>query len=121
MSDPISFAQLTTDERLALVGLLKIVIEADKRFGLKEAAALQQVAEQVGRREFNQLTDQARARFLDRDALKRHVATIERPEARALIFRTATQMASADSVLAPEEQELLSWLAAEWGLAQAAG
>jgi tellurite resistance protein len=111
-----SLAELLPEEGLALVGLVKMVIQADKRFTLKESAALQQLAEQMGRRTFNQLVDEARRRFPTLDALRAHVATVERPEARELIYRTATAMADADAVRTSEETAVLQWVAKLWGL-----
>lgn len=113
---PLALADLTHDESLALIGLLKIMIEADKRFGLKESAALQLIADRVGRKLFNQLTDDARARFPDRESLKRHAEAIARPEARALIHTTLMEMAHADDELRSEEASILRWLEGAWKL-----
>lgn len=112
----LSLQELTHDESLALIGLLKIMIEADKRFGLKESATLQLIAERVGRKLFNQLTDEARARFPDREALKRHAEGLARPEARALIHATLREMAHADDELRSEEENILRWLEEAWKL-----
>jgi acetyl-CoA carboxylase alpha subunit len=103
--EPLSLAELAHEEGLALVGLLKRVIEADK-----------QLADAMGRHSFNQMVDEARARFPSLDALKAHVATIERPEARALIYRTAREMADVDGDRAFEEDALLGWLARLWAI-----
>jgi uncharacterized tellurite resistance protein B-like protein len=111
-----SLVDLTREESLALIGLLKIMIEADKRFGLRESATLQLLAERMGRKLFNQLVDEARPRFPDRDTLKVQAAAIERPAARALIFATLKEMAYADDQLNPAESDLLVWLAQVWRL-----
>jgi len=113
---PLSLPELAHGEGLALVGLLKRVIEADKRLALRESAMLQQLADAMGRHSFNQMVDEARARFPSLDALKAHVATIERPEARALIYRTAREMADVDGDRAFEEDALLGWLARLWAI-----
>ena len=113
---PLALSDLTHDETLALIGLLKILIEADKRFGLKESAMLQLVAERVGRKLFNQLTDEARSRFPDREALKAHAAGLARPEARTLIHATLREMALADEEVRAGEDDLLRWLAQTWHL-----
>jgi uncharacterized tellurite resistance protein B-like protein len=115
--NPVSVTELTHDETLALINLLKRVIEADHRLALGESVLLQQLADRMGRHSFNQLADEARSRFPTLDALKAHLATIARPAARALIYETAKDMANADSDRAPAEEALLGWLAQLWDIA----
>lgn len=109
-----TFAELTADERLGLIGLLKVVIQADKLYGRKESAALQRLAAQIGKDLFHETVELARDRFKTLESIKAFASGIERPAARALILRTVTEMAMADEVVQPEEQEVLSWLAGLW-------
>jgi len=116
-----SLTRLLPEEGLALVGLIKMVIQADKRFALAESAALQQLAEQMDRKTFNQLVDRARKELPTLDALRTHLTTVERPEARALIYRTVTEMADADAERTSEERAVLQWVAKLWGLEDGEG
>ncbi len=111
-----TLSDLSHDETLALISLLKLMIEADKRFGLNESAVLQLVAERVGRKLFNQLTDEARRRFPDRAAIQAHAAVVARPEARTLIYSTLREMALADEEVKAGEDALLRWLLEVWQL-----
>jgi uncharacterized tellurite resistance protein B-like protein len=115
-----TFGDLTDEERLALVGLLKVVIQADKLYGRLESVELKRLASQIGSDRFHEAVEQARVRFPSVDAIKEHAATIERPAARALIFEAVQGMALADQQLKPEELEVMRWLAELWRLADVA-
>jgi uncharacterized tellurite resistance protein B-like protein len=112
--NPLTVSELTHDETLALISLLKRVIEADRRLAVGESVMLQELADRIGRHSFNQLADESHSKFPTLDALKAHLATIDRPAARALIYQTAKDMANADNDRAPGEDALLGWLAQLW-------
>jgi uncharacterized tellurite resistance protein B-like protein len=109
------FDELTTEENLALVGLLKAVIQADKVYSEGESGQLKKIAQQMGEPLFHSTVEKARERFKTRGDIQRFAATITRPGARQLIFDTLYQMAVADSIV-PAEKDLLNWLAKLWGL-----
>jgi uncharacterized tellurite resistance protein B-like protein len=91
-----------------------VVIQADKLYGRKESVALQRLAGQIGKELFHETVEIARERFKSLESIQAFAATIERPEARALIHKTVAEMANADEVVQPEEQDVLRWLAELW-------
>jgi hypothetical protein len=106
--------ELTVDEELALIGLLKAVIQSDKNLSRGESDELKRVARLMGER-FHPRVEEARQRFLTLADIKKHAQTIERQPARQLIFNLVEEMAKRDG-LGPEEEDLLSWLAERWEL-----
>jgi uncharacterized tellurite resistance protein B-like protein len=109
------FSELTAEERLALVGLLKAVIQADKTYSKEESIELRKVAQKVGEDLFNDTVEVAREQFKSLAAIKAHAETIKRQPARELIMKTLFEMAIPDE-LSDEEKELLEWLGAQWGI-----
>jgi hypothetical protein len=105
----------TAEENLALVGLLKAMIQADKVYSEGEAAQLEKISSQMGEELFHTTVGKARERFKTRGDIQRFSATIARPAARQLIFDALHQMAIADNEL-PVEKDLLKWLAKLWNL-----
>jgi uncharacterized tellurite resistance protein B-like protein len=108
------FKDLTDDERLALVGLIKVVIQADRLYSEEEDAELKKVAYALGEELFIATVDQARERFKSLDAIKEHARTVERQEARELILTTVQEIAVSDEV-SPEEAHVVDWLSEMWG------
>ncbi len=108
-------SELTADERLALVGLLKAVIQADKTYSKEESIELRKVALKVGEELFNDTVMVARERFKSLAAIKAHAETIKRQPARELIMKTLYEMAVPDE-LSAEEKALLEWLGKQWGV-----
>jgi hypothetical protein len=106
--------ELTAGEELALVGVLKAVIQADKDLSKAENEELKRVAKLMGAR-FHERVAEAKKRFFTLSDIKKHAETVERPEARQLIFNHAVAMAKHDGLI-PEEADVLTWLAEHWGI-----
>jgi hypothetical protein len=107
--------ELTPVEELALIGLLKAVIQADLQLTSEENRHLDQLAEKMGRERFDLRVSEARQRFITLSDIKHHAEQIERQDARQFIFNLVSEMAKQDDLLT-EEEDLLSWLAELWGL-----
>jgi len=107
--------ELSSEENLALIGLLKVIIQADNLYSLKESAQLKRVASLIGADLFKQTVDVAREKFKTLDDVKAFVPSVTRQEARMLIFSLLQEMAHADGVVADEEQSL-EWLAKLWNI-----
>ncbi len=107
--------ELTPDEELALVGLLREVIQADGEYTDMERAAVRIVRDGLGAARFDDAIGRAQARFRSRADLKDHARTIGRPEARKLIFDVLEHVARVDGVDQAEEKPL-AWLASWWSL-----
>jgi uncharacterized tellurite resistance protein B-like protein len=109
------YSELTPEERLALVGLTKAVIQADKTYSKEESIELRKLAKKVGEEAFNAAVAEAREKFKSLASIKAHAEGIQRQEARELIMQSLHQMAVPDE-LTQEEQELLDWLSELWGV-----
>jgi len=104
---------LEPDERLALVSLSRVVAHADGAVSPTEGRAIKRVAGALGEATFRELFSQAVEYFPDEAALRPFLATIERQEARALIFQTILELAAADEI-SDEEAPLVAWLEETW-------
>jgi uncharacterized tellurite resistance protein B-like protein len=106
-------ADLEGDERLALVCLSRTVARADGTVSPTEGNAIKKIAAALGEASFRGLFAQAAEYFPDEASLRPFLATIERQEARALIFQTILDLAAADQI-SEEEGPLLAWLEETW-------
>lgn len=107
--------ELTREEELALIGLLKAVVQADKRLSVEENLELKRLAAQIGPEHFEARVEEAKALFVTLGDIKRYAEGIERQPARQLIFNLLLKLAKSDGLIA-EEEDLLSWLAGSWGI-----
>jgi uncharacterized tellurite resistance protein B-like protein len=107
--------ELTREEEVALIGLLKAVIQADKQLSFEENEELKRVATQMGADRFHERVTEAKQLFKTLGDIKTYAQKVERPEARERIFAFVREMARQDGVIEPEE-ELLTWLAETWGV-----
>jgi formylmethanofuran:tetrahydromethanopterin formyltransferase len=101
------------EETLALVALSRAIARADGAITPLEGQAIAVIAAEVGEATYRKLFAQAAASFPDQAALKTYLASIERPEARALIYESILALAAADSISA-EEESLMVWLQETW-------
>jgi uncharacterized tellurite resistance protein B-like protein len=106
---------LQPDERLALVALSRAIARADGVVSPKEGNTIARIALALGEQSYRTAFSQAQEMFSDEAALKRFLESIQRQEARALIFDTMLDLAVSDS-LSPAEVPLLRWLEAAWGV-----
>jgi hypothetical protein len=107
--------ELTHDERLLLVGLLEMVVNADQVLSEEEDRALKRIAAQVGAEAFQAAIQEADARFTGPEDIRQLALAIQRPEARELIFTAIQEVAVSDEVTI-EEMQLVNWLADLWDL-----
>ncbi len=105
--------ELTPQENLCLIGLVKAIIQADKVYSDDEAEELKGLAKKMGIDLFNETVKEARATFKKLSDIKSHAAQITRQPARALIYSLLYDMARPDAV-SPEEEGLLGWIAELW-------
>ncbi len=106
---------LLPDESLALVALSRAVARADGAVTPLEGEAIAVMAAELGEATYRRLFAKAAASFPDEAALKTFLATIERAEARALIYEYILGLAAADSISA-EEEPLVAWLQETWDI-----
>jgi hypothetical protein len=104
---------LDSDERLALVSLSRVIARADGAVSPTEGRMIKRIAVALGEAAFRDLFAQAASLFPDEAQLRPFLATIERQEARGLIFQTILDLAAADEI-SDEEGPLMAWLEETW-------
>lgn len=106
---------LNTDERTALVGLVKAIIFADGHISDDEREEVAEIIEALGEEAYQKHMDAFEERFPDEPSFQKFLKTITRQEARELIYGTILDGAAADAIEGGES-ELLAWLASAWDL-----
>ena len=106
---------LNADERIALVGLMKEVVMADRKCRRTSSTRSKRSSMPSARRATSRRWTPSTSRFLDQESFQRFLATITRQEARELIYGNVLQAAAADAIEG-RESELLSWLADVWNI-----
>ncbi len=100
-------------ERLALVGLARVMVRLDQTFSEDEAVSLSVLADKLGSELFWQLVEEASAS--DDDDIRSMAKKVTRASAREEIYGTLFELAQADTIT-DAENKLLDWLAEEWDL-----
>ena len=108
-------SDLRGDERLAVVALLKVAVVADGSVSDEEVEEISDVVEAFGQSEYRKLVDEVSRRFQSQADLKTFLETIQRPEARDLIYDFFLEQAAGEA-LRGRESELVDWLAVVWQL-----
>ena len=106
---------LTDEERIALVSLLREVIQADDVYSDAERRGIRALRKEMGEAVFDDAVAEAADRFRSRADVKAHAKSITRPEARRLIYERLLEVADSDG-LVPAEEKPLVWLASWWDI-----
>ena len=104
---------LLPEESLALVALSRAIARADGAITPLEGRAIAVIAAELGEATYRRLFARAAESFPDQAALEEFLASIERPEARSLIYESILALAAADSI-SEEEEALMVWLQETW-------
>ncbi len=107
--------ELQKDERIALLGLLKLMIQADKEMSNEEGRELNRVAEVMGPDLWKATKQEAMETLRTVEDIRRQAEKVERAEARELIYELVFDMALPGSVVDSEREEL-DWLVKLWGI-----
>jgi uncharacterized tellurite resistance protein B-like protein len=112
---------LTTEEKLALGGLVRLIVRADGSFSEAEETRMDRIGEELGGRDafWKVVSDSAQA-FPDEQGIRAATAKISRPEARELILGVLAGIAAADSIV-PSEMGLIDAVRAMWSGAPGGG
>lgn len=111
-----SIANLSEDQQIAMMSLLKTVAMADGEVSAGETAEINKIAEELGNERYRTLLDKAEIRFQSMDDLKTFLTSIEDRAARNLIYGTVWEESMADPAREPAESELLDWLSKTWDI-----
>lgn len=105
----------TQDEDLALIGLMREIIQADDEYSDEERVEVDRLRDDIGAARFAVAIEMAKKRFKSRKELAAHVQTIARPEAQKTIFERLRSVAEADGIH-PAEEKPLEWLRKVWNV-----
>jgi hypothetical protein len=108
-------ADLNKDEQIALAGLLEFVVLASGHVTEDEEHEIAAIVEALGDEPYRVAVEEVDKRFPDEQALRTFLSSIERQEAREIIYGTVTEAAMTDTVEG-RESALLEWLAKEWNV-----
>jgi formylmethanofuran:tetrahydromethanopterin formyltransferase len=111
--EPMHLIDLLPEESLALVALSRAIARADGAITPLEGRAIALMAAELGEATYRKLFAKAAESLPDEAALKEFLASIERPEARSLIYESILALAAADSI-SVEEEPLMAWLQETW-------
>jgi hypothetical protein len=106
-------ADLNKDEQIALAGLLEFVVLASGHVTEDEENEIDAIVEAIGEDNYRVAVEQVDKRFADEEALRTFLKTIDRQEAREVIYGTIIEAAMTDTVEG-RENALLGWLAETW-------
>jgi hypothetical protein len=110
---------LSQPEQVVLLSLVGLMARMDGTVSKDELELLEQIADEIGEKRFEGARDAA-ANLADGAAILQAAASIDRLEAREVIFELVYGIAVRDTI-AESEAALLNELAALWGLPQRVG
>ena len=105
--------ELNRDERVALMGLLKLMIQADSEMSDEEGRELNRIAAMMGPELWKETKKAAMESLKNADDIRQQASRVTRPAARQLIYDLVFDMALPGSVVDSEKQEL-DWLVELW-------
>lgn len=110
-----TLVDLTPEERLALGGLVRMMIRADGSFSEEEESRIDRIGDELGGREgfWRAISDSAQA-FRDDAQVRAAAIAVSRAEVRELILEVLAGIAAADAI-SPREMSLIDALRGEWG------
>jgi len=110
---------LSQPEQVVLLALVGLMARMDGSVSEDEMDLLEQIADEIGEKRFEAARDAAAA-LADGAAILGAAASVERLEAREIIFELVYSIAVRDTI-AESEAALLNELATLWGLPQRVG
>jgi uncharacterized tellurite resistance protein B-like protein len=107
--------ELQQEERIALGGLLRLIIRSDGDFTVAEEETVNQLGEKHlgGAGELWRVISASAQACPNDAAIRESAAKVTRPEARAVIFGLVREVAAGDEV-SPSEETLIGWLESLW-------
>jgi GMP synthase PP-ATPase subunit len=110
---------LSQPEQVVLLALVGLMARMDGTVSQDELELLEQIADEIGEQRFEAARDAAAA-LDDGAAILQAAKSVERGEAREVIFELVYSIAVRDTI-AESEAAMLNELAALWGLPQRVG
>jgi hypothetical protein len=106
-------ADLNQNEQIALAGLLEFVVLASGHVTEDEQNEIDAIVEALGEEKYRKAVEEVDKRFSDEKTLRTFLSSIDRQDARELIYGVVFEAAMTDTVEG-RESALLDWLADEW-------
>ena len=110
---------LSHPEQVVLLALVGLMARMDGSVSQEELELLEQIADEIGEQRFEAARDAAAA-LADGSAILRAASSVDRQEAREVIYELVYGVAVRDTI-AQSETALLNELAQLWGLPQRLG
>ena len=107
--------ELTRDEQLVLIGLVRLVMRADSKLSDLESHAAADLCRQMGSDLFYGLAAVARKRFRTPEDIQHVLGTVHRTEAQKLIIDKMEWIAAIDGKV-PAEEDLLKRVRTAWNM-----
>jgi hypothetical protein len=108
-------SELSPDERIALVGLMKLVVMSDGDVSEEELEHVEVLVSAFGEDGYEAALDAFESRFSDETSFREFLTTIRRQEPRDIIFGTVLESAG-EGAIEGAEAELLDWLSTTWNV-----
>jgi len=106
---------LNEDQRVALVGLIKLVVMSDGEVSEDELEHVEMLVSAFGEDGYEEALDRFESQFHDEDDFRRFLQQLGGQEPRDLIFGTILESAG-EGALDRNETKLLDWLSREWNV-----
>lgn len=107
---------MTHDEQLVFLGLLRILVRMDGEFSPEEGKAMHAVARRVGSADFWRGMTESQAVLHGPDQIFAAAREVSRDEVRRFVYECLHEVAAVDGI-DPSEDQMLAWLRQEWSLA----
>ena len=107
-------SELESHEQLALLGLLKLIVRADRHLSDEETGVLKVIAEEMGDA-WGPTLEKARVEIKTASEAKGLADKVVRVEARQMIVAQLLTVAGSDD-LVPEEAAIIDWLRTKWDM-----
>ena len=106
---------LNEDERVTLLGLVVLMIDADNSRSTAEMTEFREIAAEMGRKEFDDAFRMVTSKGLGRDEILERAHQVDRKDAREIMHTVLVDLAATDFV-SDDERELIRQVAAIWGI-----
>jgi len=110
----VNVVDLNLEAKVALIGLLSHMVDADGQVAEGEAIELLNLGEEMRHNTLSEAVARSRKTFADRKALLRYAGLVGDDDARALIRTVLIDLSNADGFRGRNERELLDELIQTW-------
>jgi uncharacterized tellurite resistance protein B-like protein len=110
----VNIVDLNLEAKVALIGLLAHMVDADGEVAEGEAIELLNLGEEMKHRSLAEAVNRSRKTFSDRQALLHYAGLVDDEDARALIRTVLIDLSNADGFRGRNERALVDALIVSW-------